>query len=50
VATLATIGADGLPQLTEVWFLFEDGELRFSLNRTRLKTKKPARASRVRRS
>jgi PPOX class probable F420-dependent enzyme len=39
VATLATIGRDGLPQLTEVWFLFEDGELRTSLNTSRAKTK-----------
>jgi PPOX class probable F420-dependent enzyme len=39
VATLATIGADGLPQLTEVWFVYDEGELRFSLNRTRIKTK-----------
>jgi hypothetical protein len=31
-ATLATIGKDGGPQLTEVWFLFEEGELRISLN------------------
>src|SRR6266480_5168720 len=39
VATLATIGADGYPQLTEVWFLHEDGELKVSLNDSRLKTK-----------
>jgi nitroimidazol reductase NimA-like FMN-containing flavoprotein (pyridoxamine 5'-phosphate oxidase superfamily) len=39
VATLATIDADGLPQLTEVWFLVEDGELRISLNETRRKTR-----------
>jgi PPOX class probable F420-dependent enzyme len=39
VATLATIGSDGYPQLTEVWFLHEDGELKISLNSTRLKTK-----------
>ena len=35
--TLATIGADGLPQLTEVWFLAEDGRVRISLNDTRRK-------------
>ena len=28
VATLATIDDDGFPQLTEVWFLYEDGELK----------------------
>lgn len=38
-ATLATIGADGFPQLTEVWFLYEDGELMTSLNTSRLKTR-----------
>src|SRR5207248_548255 len=38
-ASLATIGGDGLPQLTEVWFLHEDGELKLSLNRSRLKTR-----------
>jgi PPOX class probable F420-dependent enzyme len=38
VATLATIDGDGLPQLTEVWFLHDDGELRFSLNTSRAKT------------
>jgi PPOX class probable F420-dependent enzyme len=39
VATLATIGADGGPQLTEVWFLHEDGEVKLSLNRSRVKTR-----------
>jgi PPOX class probable F420-dependent enzyme len=39
VATLATIGSDGLPQLTEVWFLYDDGELKTSLNTSRLKTR-----------
>jgi PPOX class probable F420-dependent enzyme len=38
-ATLATVGKDGGPQLTEVWFLFEDGEVKVSLNDSRLKTK-----------
>ena len=38
-ATLATLGKDGGPQLTEVWFLFEDGKVRTSLNDSRLKTK-----------
>jgi PPOX class probable F420-dependent enzyme len=38
-ATLATIGRDGGPQLTEVWFLYEEGELKLSLNSSRLKTK-----------
>jgi PPOX class probable F420-dependent enzyme len=38
-ATLATLGKDGGPQLTEVWFLFEDGEVKISLNDSRLKAK-----------
>jgi PPOX class probable F420-dependent enzyme len=39
VATLATIGSDGLPQLTEIWFLHDEGELKTSLNTSRLKTR-----------
>jgi PPOX class probable F420-dependent enzyme len=40
VATLATLGRDGYPQMTEVWFLLDDdGELRLSLNSSRLKTR-----------
>lgn len=39
VATLATIGADGRPQLSEVWFLHDDGELKVSLHAARQKTK-----------
>jgi PPOX class probable F420-dependent enzyme len=39
VATLATLGADGFPQLSEVWFLHDEGELKTSLNDSRLKTK-----------
>ena len=38
-ATLATIGGDGAPRLTEVWFLHDDGELKLSLNTARQKTK-----------
>jgi PPOX class probable F420-dependent enzyme len=38
-ATLATIGKDGGPQLTEVWFLFDEGKVKISLNDSRLKTK-----------
>jgi PPOX class probable F420-dependent enzyme len=38
-ATLGTIGADGLPQLTEVWFLHDGDELKTSLNTARAKTK-----------
>lgn len=39
VATLATIGPDGRPQLSAVWFLAEDGVVRVSLNASRQKTK-----------
>jgi len=39
VATLATINGRGYPQLTEVWFLYEDGQLKLSLNTSRLKTR-----------
>ncbi len=39
VATLATLGRDGSPQLTEVWFLHDEGEVKLSLNTSRLKTK-----------
>jgi PPOX class probable F420-dependent enzyme len=39
VATLATIGVDGRPQLTEVWFLAEEGVPRLSLNTARQKVK-----------
>jgi PPOX class probable F420-dependent enzyme len=39
VATLATIGGDGTSQLTEVWFLHEHGEVKLSLNSSRLKTR-----------
>lgn len=46
VATLATIGDDGLPQLTEVWFIHDDGEIKVSLSSARAKTanlrKRPA--------
>lgn len=38
-ATLATLGKGGGPQLTEIWFLFEDGKVKVSLNDSRLKTK-----------
>jgi PPOX class probable F420-dependent enzyme len=39
VASLATIGSDGFPQITAVWFLYDGGELRLSLNDSRLKTR-----------
>jgi PPOX class probable F420-dependent enzyme len=40
VAVLATIGRSGFPQVTALWFLFdEDGQLKLSLNTVRQKTK-----------
>jgi PPOX class probable F420-dependent enzyme len=40
VATLATLGSDGYPQVTALWFLLdEDGVLRLSLNSSRQKVK-----------
>ncbi|MGB7104148.1 MAG: PPOX class F420-dependent oxidoreductase [Acidimicrobiales bacterium] len=39
VATLATIGPDGRPQQTEVWFLSDGDEVALSLNTTRQKVK-----------
>jgi PPOX class probable F420-dependent enzyme len=40
VAVLTTIGQDGYPQVTAIWFLFdEDGILKLSLNTARQKVK-----------
>jgi PPOX class probable F420-dependent enzyme len=39
VATLATVGADGRPQLSAVWFLADGDNVRLSLNTSRQKTK-----------
>jgi len=39
VATLCTIGPDGRPQSSEVWFLAEDGTVSISLNSSRQKMK-----------
>lgn len=38
-ATMGTIGRDGRPHLSEVWFLHEDGQLKVSLHVGRQKTK-----------
>jgi PPOX class probable F420-dependent enzyme len=38
-ATLATVGPDGRPQLSEVWFLAEGDTVSLSLNTGRQKTK-----------
>jgi PPOX class probable F420-dependent enzyme len=39
VATLATVEPDGTPQLSEIWFLYDEGDIRLSLNTTRRKTR-----------
>lgn len=39
VATLATIGPDGRPQLSALWFFAEGDTIRLTLNRARQKTK-----------
>ncbi len=39
VATLGTVGPDGRPQLSEVWFLADGDTVRLSLNTARQKTK-----------
>ena len=44
-ATLATIGPDGRPQLSEVWFLADDAGIHVSLNTARQKTKNLTRNS-----
>jgi PPOX class probable F420-dependent enzyme len=38
-ATLATVGPDGRPQLSEVWFLSDGGSVSLSLTESRQKTK-----------
>jgi PPOX class probable F420-dependent enzyme len=39
VATMATVGPDGRPQLSEIWFLASDDQICVSLNTARQKTK-----------
>ena len=39
VGVLATVGSDGRPQLSAVWFLAEDDTIALSLNTSRQKTK-----------
>src|SRR3954469_15472810 len=34
-ATLATVEPDGLPQLSELWFIHDDGDIKLSLNAAR---------------
>jgi PPOX class probable F420-dependent enzyme len=46
-ASLATVGRDGFPQVTEIWFLHDEGELKLSLNTARLKTRNLQRDPKV---
>jgi PPOX class probable F420-dependent enzyme len=46
-ASLATVGRDGFPQVTEIWFLHDEGELKLSLNTARLKTRNLRRDPKV---
>lgn len=39
VASLATVGRDGFPQVTAIWFLHDEGEIKLSLNTARVKTR-----------
>jgi PPOX class probable F420-dependent enzyme len=39
VATLGTVGPDGRPQLSEVWYLADGDTVKISLNSSRQKTK-----------
>ncbi len=39
VLTLATVGEDGYPQVSEVWFVVDDGQVAMSLNTSRQKLK-----------
>ena len=39
VASLATVGRDGFPQVTAIWFLYDEGEIKLSLNTARVKTR-----------
>ena len=47
VAQLATVGRDGYPQLTSTWFIFDEGQIKISLNDTRVKTRNIARDPKV---
>jgi PPOX class probable F420-dependent enzyme len=39
VATLATVGHDGYPQVTAIWFLYDEGKIKLSLNTSRQKVR-----------
>jgi PPOX class probable F420-dependent enzyme len=39
VAMLSTLGPDGFPQVTALWFMYAGGQIRLSLNTARQKVK-----------
>jgi PPOX class probable F420-dependent enzyme len=47
IASLTTIGAEGFPQSTLIWFIHDDGQLKISLNGARQKTKNLIKRSQV---
>jgi PPOX class probable F420-dependent enzyme len=47
VGMLATLGPDGQPQVTALWFLFDGNDVRLSVNETRQKAKNLMRDPRV---
>ena len=47
IVTVATLGPGGEPQVTAMWFLWEDGALQISLNTERQKSKNLMRDPRV---
>jgi hypothetical protein len=47
IAVVATIGADGMPQLTPNWYVLEDGRIAVSTTKERVKRRNLARDSRM---
>ena len=47
IVTMSTLGPGGEPQVTAMWFLWEDGALQISLNAERQKSKNLMRDPRV---
>jgi len=47
VGVLATVGANGFPQVTATWFLHDEGKIKFSLSNARVKTRNLLRRPQV---
>lgn len=47
IAVVATIGRDGMPQLTPNWYVFKDGKIMISTTKERLKHKNLIRDGRM---